>query len=62
MNNIKKVLMERDGMTAKEADEFMDEVYNMMMEAIEAGDYMEAEEIFASELGLEPDYYEDLLF
>ena len=54
--------MERDGMTAKEADELMDEVYNMMMEAIEAGDYMEAEEIFASELGLEPDYYEDLLF
>ncbi len=62
MNNIKKVLMERDGMTAKEADELMDEVYNMMMEAIEAGDYTEAEEIFASELGLEPDYYEDLLF
>lgn len=62
MNNIKKVLMERDGMTAKEADELMDEVYSMMMEAIEAGDYMEAEEIFASELGLEPDYYEDLLF
>lgn len=62
MNNIKKVLMERDGMTAKEADELMDEVYNMMMEAIEAGNYMEAEELFMSEVGLEPDYMMELFF
>ena len=55
-NEVIQILMDRDGMTEDEAKELIREVRSMVMEAIERGDFIEAEEIFMSELGLEPDY------
>lgn len=59
-NQIKKTLMERDGLTATEAKEEMNYVREMMEDAIANGDYFEAEEIFEEEFGLELDYIFDL--
>lgn len=53
---IVRILMERDGMTEEEAKDLVAEVREMMIEALKEGDYLEAEEIFEDELGLEPDY------
>ena len=54
-------LMRRDGLTEEDATELVREVQQMMSAAIEAGDYLVAEEIFTSELGLEPDYMMEIL-
>lgn len=56
-----RILMERDDLTEKEATELLTDVREMMNEAIDAGDYIEAEMIFEDELGLEPDYIVDIL-
>ena len=55
------VLMERDGLTKQEAKQQIDEVREMMEDAIECGDYTEVEDIMYSELGLEMDYIDELL-
>lgn len=62
MERIIKILMDRDDMSRKEAIELINDVKEMMQEAIEDGSYMEAEEIFEDELGLEPDYIFDILW
>jgi len=58
--SLKKVLMERDGLTSKEADEQIEEAREELHRRIDEGetpfDFME------DEFGLEPDYLEDLLF
>ncbi len=59
MNVVVKILMKRDGMTEQEAYDLVAEVREMVLEAVERGDYEEAEEIFESELGLELDYLLD---
>ena len=59
MNVVVKILMKRDGMTEQEAYDLVAEVREMILEAVERGDYEEAEEIFESELGLELDYLLD---
>lgn len=56
MNTVKRILMERDGMTEKEAEILCNDVREEMMERIESGDCTDAEDIFESEFGLEPDY------
>lgn len=61
MDAVKRILMERDGMTEKEAEAFCNEVRDEMIDCIKRGDYMDAEYIFMSELGLEPDYLIDFL-
>ena len=61
MESIKTILMRRDGLTEDEAEELIAEVRGMMFEAIEAGDPVEAEEIFRSKIGLEPDYLVEVL-
>ena len=53
MNEVQRVLMERDGMSAEEALDLMDEC----REALENGDF----EAIADYLGLEDDYIFDLL-
>ena len=58
MNKIVKILMDRDGMTRKEAEELVAET----REEVLAGSPGEADEIMAANLGLEPDYIIDLLF
>ena len=52
MNKVVKILMERDGMTQKEAKELVEET----RDAISSCDPWEAEEIIADYLGLELDY------
>ena len=59
MNEIVNILMQRDGMTKEEALDLVREVKDMMEEC--NYDPEECEEIFSSELGLEPDYIINLL-
>lgn len=62
MESIVSILMRRDGMSKKEAKDLVAETRSMMLDEIDLGNYMEAEEIFMSELGLEPDYMMELFF
>lgn len=62
MGRIVNILMERDGLTKKEAIEQVQEVRVMVHEAIEAGEYDKVENIVMSELGLEMDYIDELVF
>jgi hypothetical protein len=55
MQSLKQVLMNRDGLTEDEAEEFIAEA----RERIYSGD--DPEEILLEEFGLEPDYVFDLL-
>lgn len=56
MEEVIKVLMERDGLDEAEAQEIYDDVMAEVNEAIDDGDPFEAEEIFVSHFGLECDY------
>ena len=60
MGEIVKILMERDGNTREEALSIIEDVKEMMEEC----DYdpEKCENIFMSELGLEPDYIPGFLF
>ena len=53
-NEIKRILMQRDGMSSSEAEELMEET----REALESGDW----DAMGDYLGLEDDYIFDLLF
>lgn len=57
MENVIKILMNRDGMTRDEARELVIETREMLLSA----DVWEADEIIADQLGLEPDYIMDIL-
>lgn len=61
MKSIEEILVERDGLTPEEAHDLVRSIQAIMAEAIAQGDYLEAEEIFTSELGLEPDYLDQIL-
>lgn len=56
MNQVIQILMERDGLTEKEANELLSDVRDMICE-----DPDEAEDIVMEELGLEMDYIFDIL-
>ena len=60
-NRVVKILMERDGMTKSEVINEIKYVRELMLEAVEAGEYWEAEDILVDELGLEPDYIFDII-
>lgn len=60
MNEIVNILMKRDGMSREEALELLDDVKDMMEEV--NYDPEECENIFETELGLEPDYIPAFLF
>lgn len=53
--SVKKVLMERDGLSGEEADETIEEMREMVL----AGD--DPEEVLRDMVGLEPDYMFDIL-
>lgn len=55
---VKKILMERDGLTADEAQQLIDDT---VAELLDCTNILEADEILMDNLGLEPDYLEDLL-
>ena len=60
MEEIVKILMKRDGMSREEALELLEDVKDMMEEV--SYDPEECENIFETELGLEPDYIPGFLF
>ena len=62
MNSIVEILMRRDGMSQLEAENLVEEVKDEVMEAAMRGVYQECEDILASELSLEPDYLDFLLW
>jgi len=57
---IVKILMERDKVTEEEAKRTVKLTRELVNEAIENGD--DPDEIMMAELGLEPDYLDDLIF
>jgi DNA-binding GntR family transcriptional regulator len=61
MNRVVNILMKRDEYDEEEATELVRECRAEMLDAIESGDYDLAEDILASDLGLEPDYIFDIL-
>ena len=61
MKTLKEVLIERDGLTANEADAQIDQARNILLEYIDAGANEEAYNICADLFGLEPDFLQDLI-
>lgn len=61
MRSIKEILMDRDDMTAEEADDLIAEVKEEIHFAAENFDYELVEDIMYGDLGLEMDYIFELL-
>ena len=61
MREIINILMRRDGISENEAKNLVEDCMLEIHEAIAAGRYMEAEDIFMDWLGLEPDYLMEIL-
>lgn len=61
MKEIVNILMRRDGISENEAYNLVEECMIEVEEAIAAGNYSEAEDIFMFEIGLEPDFLINLL-
>lgn len=61
MSELKKVLMERDGISSEEADRQITEAKEALQEYLEDGDTESAHDICQEFFGLEPDYLMDLL-
>lgn len=61
METIKEVLMRRDNLSAKEAEDLIEEAREALHLYLEEGDYFAAEDICAEYFGLEPDYIYELL-
>lgn len=60
MNEVIRILMERDGLTYEEAKEEYEATREEMLQSIEDG-YLNADEILAGNLGLEMDYIFDFI-
>lgn len=61
MKEIINILMRRDGISENEARNLVEDCMEEIETAIAEGRYYEAEDIFMSEIGLEPDYLISLL-
>lgn len=61
MNSIKEVLMRRDGLSAAEADERIEDAVSLLQQYLAEGRLADAENICEEEFGLEPDYIFDLM-
>lgn len=61
MEKIISILMKRDGISFEEARRQCEDTVDEIHMAIASGDYMLAEELMMSDLGLEPDYLMDIL-
>ena len=63
MKRIAKILMERDGLSAEDADKQVKDFFADMVDDWKSGgDLFDWEGEFTSEFGLEPDFFEDLVF
>ena len=60
MRNLKQVLIERDGITAQEADQQIADCKEELNERLAQGDM--PFDICEEHFGLEPDYLDELLF
>lgn len=60
-SELKKVIMERDGLTSEEADEQINEAKEALQEYLAEGDTEAAEDVCQEYFGLEPDYLFDLM-
>ena len=58
---IKQILIERDGMTAKEADELIENAKAQLQEYLQEGDFAGYENICEEFFGLEPDFLDELI-
>lgn len=56
MKSVKQILMDRDNMTAEEAEELIEEVREEIQIAASNEDYELVEDIMYGDLGLEMDY------
>ena len=61
MNEVIRILMERDGLTREEAQEKLEEARSELMDAINGTSCLSPEDVMAGELGLEMDYIFDVL-
>ena len=61
MNRVVAILMERDGLTEKQAMKRVAETSAQIQDALAYEAFEAIEDIVASELGLEMDYIEDIL-
>lgn len=61
MDNIIKILMNRDGVTYEEAKEMYENTKAELMDAIDGTSCLSPEEVLMSELGLEMDYIYDFI-
>ena len=61
MKSIKQILIDRDDMTEKEAEDLIAEVKEEIQIAAENGDYGLVEDIMYGDLGLEMDYIFELI-
>jgi hypothetical protein len=60
---MKRVLMERDGMSESEAETFVSNLQDDINKAVdENASLCDIEDILLNEAGLEPDYLEEFLF
>ena len=61
MNRIIKILMERDELSHEDAELQVTAFFSeMALDINQGGDLFDWEDIFTSEFGLEPDFFEDL--
>lgn len=60
-NRVVEILMRRDGVTKGEAESMIDECRSELWDAINGTSCTEPDEVIMNELGLEPDYLEDIL-
>ena len=61
MESIRKVLMERDGITAEEANAKIEEAKEVLLEHLENDDMEAAYGVCQECFGLEPDYLMELM-
>lgn len=61
MNSAVKVIMNRDSISEKEAEQMIEDIAEDVLIAVEDGDYDAVEDILMNELGLEMDYIFDIV-
>ena len=60
-NRVVQILMDRDGITEEEAKQMIEDCRSELLDAIDGTNVLSPEEVIEGELGLEPDYFEDIL-
>ena len=60
-NSIKQILMTRDNMIERDADDLIQQAYEAFHDYLVSGDTDYAENVCSEYFGLEPDYLEELI-